>query len=200
MPAVEYEKRLPGWKRSGCCDSLLAGLSQREMGFALHHLPEPARVRHHVPQGDGAGRLGGLAVLLDHQAGEFRQMLRQRFIKAQLALIRQDGDAHGRDRLAHRGDPEDVVRPHLPILGDVRLANCAEVDDPILGGDERHDAGNFAFIDKLLHPRRDGGEAIRPLCSQQSGCGDEAPQGRQRRNGPQCLVEFHVQTLSLPKS
>ena len=45
----------------------------------------------------------------------------------------------------------------------------------ILGGDERHDAGRFAFIDKLLHARRDGRKTIRLLR------GNE--QRRQRRNG-----------------
>ena len=35
--------------------------------------------------------------------------------------------------------------------------------DPILGSDEGHDAGSFAFVDKLLHARRDGRKAVRLL-------------------------------------
>jgi len=49
------------------------------------------------------------------------------------------------------------------------------VDDPILGGDERHHAGRFALIDKLLHARRYGRKTIRLLRDNE--------QRRQHRNG-----------------
>jgi len=150
-----------------------AGFGEREMGLAIGHLPDPAGGRQHVPQGHRARRPGGLAVLVHSQTGEFRQVLRQRVIQGEFAIVGQDRDAHSRDRFRHRGYPEDVIGLHLPVLGDVRLADGAEVDDAIPGGDERHGAGDLTFIDKLLHPRRNGSKAIRLLCEHQAGRDDD---------------------------
>ena len=41
MPAVEYAQRLPGWKRSGCCDSFLLVSASVRWGSRLVISPNP---------------------------------------------------------------------------------------------------------------------------------------------------------------
>jgi hypothetical protein len=131
--------------------------------FAIGHVTKTTGVRQDVAQRDGAGRFDPLALLAHHHLGELREMLRQRIVKAEFAVVRQDRDAHGRNRLAHGCDPEDVVGAHLALAVHLRRAGCADMENPILAGDQGHDAGRLALIDKLLHSRRDPGKAVRLL-------------------------------------
>ena len=109
-------------------------------------LTKAARVRQQVTQRD---RSGGL------QLREFRQVLLDRIVERQLAVIDQQRDGDCGDGLAHGRNPEDVVGLHLPARADVRMADGAKVKHRVFRGQKRDDAGNFARVDECLHRRRD---------------------------------------------
>jgi hypothetical protein len=61
------------------------------------------------------------------------------------------------------------------------------MDDATFCGDQGHDAGSFALIDKLLHSRRDCHEAVRLL-------GEQRSRGKQRSDY-EFVIAHHLNAL-----
>jgi hypothetical protein len=65
-----------------------------------------------------------------------------------------------RDRLRHRGDPENTVGSHLIFLGQVALAERALIDHLLAAGGHGDNAGNFHSAGFLAQHLIDLGFAV----------------------------------------
>lgn len=107
----------------------------------------------------------------DATVGQFRQPVLDRIIETQAAFLHQDQCGHRRDRLGHRGEPEDGVACHR--LGFVEAHRAQGLD--VLAAavvHERDDPGRVAVGDVASQgraqafqaKRREIAHAARPLC------------------------------------
>ena len=93
---------------------------------------EAAGVREQITERDGPRRLDehpalGRLLLHDPEITELRQVFLHRVIERQFAIVDQQRHRDGGDRLAHRGDPEDVVGLHLATRGEVAPTDSRQV-------------------------------------------------------------------------
>ena len=124
------------------------GLLRRRSGG----LAEPGRVGQDLGDREIRGLARGRL-----EAGELRQILRDRIGDRELALVLQHQNRDAGDRLGHRRDPEERVGPHRPFRRDVGEAGGLEVQDVVLVDDRGDGAGNFVLRDHLLHRFADAG-------------------------------------------
>ena len=94
---------------------------------------------------------------------EFRQVFLDRIVNGEQALVLKHEQQRGENRLAHRRDPEDGVRPHRLARVEVRVAGRVEVKDPVGRRDQRHRAGDFLGGD-VLSPADRGWPGRRAAC------------------------------------
>jgi hypothetical protein len=100
-----------------------------------------------------ARRIGGLDT--DHHVLELGKILVDRGGEIELSLLDQHHGGHARDRLGHRGDPEDCVRLQRHRLGAVAKADRSQVGDLAVARDRRNRARERAGIDLRLLPGGD---------------------------------------------
>jgi len=84
---------------------------------------------------------------------EGRQVFLDRVVEADLALVHQHHQAHGRDGFGHGADAEDFIRSHRDFLVDVGIAECFEIKDLVLVGDQHHAARKNVMLDERLELR-----------------------------------------------
>ena len=147
---------------------------------------EAGRVGQQVTQRDrplGRPELGlalGIEALQHLRGAELHHDVADRLVETELALL---DHLHGSDRghrLGHRGDPEHRVRRHRCTAHEVALAEGAFVEDALVVGGERHDAGDIAGGDRAaqhgVYLRLVGAGLARPeqgytRCQQSAGAG-----------------------------
>ncbi len=115
----------------------------------------------------GVGQAGGVAQQVDHLhralrrlAGdlhvlEFRQVVGDRRIEIELALLDQHHRGHAGDRLGHRRDPEDRIGLQRDLAGAVMSADRLQVRELAVARDGDHGARQRARVDLGLIPGSD---------------------------------------------
>jgi hypothetical protein len=81
--------------------------------------------------------------------------VRHRLLELELALLDELHRRDRRDRLGHRGDAEHGIERHVRALPELANTEGILVEEPLVGGDHRDDAGHFLRIDRLLEHRVD---------------------------------------------
>ena len=93
-----------------------------------------------------------------HLPLELRQVLFDRILDRQLALVLQDHDPDCRDRLGHRGDAEHRILRHRLLGLQILKADRIELLDALRVADNRYRTSNHPLVHELLHSWRDGFE------------------------------------------
>lgn len=99
----------------------------------------------------------GAALCDQHLAAELRQVPFDRVLDRQLALVHEDHDAQGGNRLGHGGDAEEGVLGHRLLAGQVQAADGLVADDAVLPADDRDGAGDVVLVHERLHAVADRG-------------------------------------------
>src|SRR5260221_5643926 len=139
-------------------------------------IAEPGRVGEDVPNGRrpgcraepiGAGRRIKRFKYL--QVCELRQILFDRIVETEAALLDELHGRHRRDRLGHRGDAEQRVGPERPPGRDVCYAEGALIEDAPAIGDQRDHARHVLALNRTAQRRVDARAPWRILRTHRAG-------------------------------
>ena len=100
----------------------------------------------------------------DHvRFGQLRQIPGHRVIEQEVAFLVEHHHGQTRDRLRHRGEPEQRVCLHrLPVV-DIGHAEVLEIGNLAIAGDHGHGTGNLFLVDGVLNLRSNPRQ---PVCRQ----------------------------------
>ena len=121
------------------------------VGARKAHFPVARAEGEEVAQRDravGGHRIveGAVDRAQDLAVGQLGQPFVDRIVEPELALLDEDHGADRRDRLGHRGEPEDRVPPHRHIAAEGHRADRLHVL-PAAVVDERDEAREHAAVD-----------------------------------------------------
>ena len=126
------------------------------------------------------GPVPGVTRCEDVERGQRGEILSDRIVELEAPLLVEHHDGHARDRLRHRGDPEDRVGSHRRARVSVRHAVGSEVSLAAFPRDQGDRPSDRIVVHVALH---DLFESAQTLCGEPDVCGRDGrkplrPSGR----------------------
>ncbi len=132
--------------------SLLLAVHPIDRRIAERAVRKARRVPHQIADRDFPLGRDRLVFRTDVNAKplQFGNVLRDRLVELELALLPQHHGGDRGDRLGHRINAEDRVGLHRPALGQVHHSDRLPIDDFAVAGHRRDGPGKLFFLDHFL--------------------------------------------------